>query len=269
MTISMKLKGYLIFMFFYSHVFYAFQTVNQDDYFTLSPITQESLLHPSELFDELKSCHDLKSDSDIARLIGLTPARVSQMRTRNGKLTARQIATYLDKAHAHGRHEATGTLILPIVEMYPVTATLSKQETKRELLPTNKSDARNRAIRQHLEAAVGIYALFDSLGCPIYVGKTEKQNLWKEMTNAFNRERSNHQTFIVPHPTSGASFSPAWKSPRQPVKRIAYLYNTASFFSAYKVEPALIPKLEALLVRIFCNTLSNKKMEKFQRAQPG
>ena len=78
--------------------------------------------------------------------------------------------------------------IAPVVEMYPIEAVLSKQERKWEPLPTGRSNTRNREIRKHLEAAAGIYALFDSLGCPIYVGKTEKQNLWKEMTNAFNRE---------------------------------------------------------------------------------
>lgn len=220
-------------------------------------------MHPSELFDALKHRHDLKSDSDVASYIGLTPARVSQMRMRKGKLSTRQIVSYLEKAHDNGHKEAMELPIAPIVEMYPVKAVLSKQEKKWEPLPTGKSNPRNREIRKHLEEAAGIYALFDSLGCPIYVGKTEKQNLWKEMTNAFNRERSNHQTFIVQHPTTGATFSPAWESPRQPVKRRAYLYKTAFFFSAYKVTPALIPKLEALLVRIFCNTLSNKKMEKF------
>lgn len=220
-------------------------------------------MRPSELFDELKARHDLKTDSDVARFIGLTPARVSQMRFGKSNLSARQIASYLEKAHLHGRREAMELPIAPVVEMYPIEAVLSKQERKWEPLPTGRSNTRNREIRKHLEAAAGIYALFDSLGCPIYVGKTEKQNLWKEMTNAFNRERSNHQTFIVQHPTTGGSFSPAWEVPRQPVKRTAYLYNTAVFFSAYKVAPELIPKLEALIVRIFCNTLSNKKMEKF------
>ncbi|HEX5339104.1 MAG TPA: hypothetical protein VFW53_11765, partial [Gallionella sp.] len=116
---------------------------------------------------------------------------------------------------------------------------------------------------QYLESAKGIYVFFDSIGNAIYVGKTERQNIWKEMTSAFNRERSNHQTFVVAHPTTGTSFSPAWESPKQPKKRVAYLYNTASYFSAYEVVPGLTPKLEALLVRVFCNSLSNKKMEKF------
>ena len=220
-------------------------------------------MHPSSLFDEIKKRHDLGSDSEVARLLGLTPARINQMRHGKRNLSARQIASYIEKARAIGHKHALEEPISPIIEMFPIHAVLSKQEAKWEPLPTGNGNPRNQAIREHLEQAAGLYILFDSLGCAIYAGKTESQNIWKEMTNAFNRRRSNHQTFIVSHPTTGVSFTPAWKQPRQPVKRIAYLYNTASFFSAYKVEPALIPKLEALLVRVFCNTLSNKKMEKF------
>ena len=71
-----------------------------------------------------------------------------------------------------------------------------------------------------------------------------------------------HRSFIVPHPTTGASFEPAREKIRQPAKRVVFLHDTASFFSAYRVESGLISKLEALLVRVFCNTLTNKKMEK-------
>ena len=219
-------------------------------------------MHPSELFEELKKRNSILSDSDLARLLGLTPARVSQMRSGKQNLTARQIASYINKAHVIGQKDAFIQPIKPIVEMYPIEAVLSKQDAKWEPLPTKKSRPRNQAIRKHLEDSKGIYVFFDSIGCAIYTGKTERQNIWKEMTNAFNRERSNHQTFEVPHPTTGATFSPAWEKPRQPQKCVAYLYNTASFFSAYEIAGGLIPKIEAFIVRIFCNSLSNKKMEK-------
>jgi hypothetical protein len=220
-------------------------------------------MYPAELFDELKKRNDFSSDSDVARLLGLTPARISQMRSRKHVLTARQIASYFQRSYTLGNKNAFVQPIRPIVEMYPIQAVMSKQDAKWEPLPTTKTHPRNRAIREHLEKSQGIYVFFDSLGCAIYVGKTEKQNIWKEMTNAFNRERSNHQTFVVAHPKTGASFSPAWEKPRQPQKRVAYLYNTASYFSAYDVVDGLTPSLEALLVRVFCNSLSNKKMEKF------
>jgi transcriptional regulator with XRE-family HTH domain len=220
-------------------------------------------VHPSQLFDELRKRNGFSSDSEVAKLLGLTSARVSQMRTGKHILTARQLASYLEKSHELGYKEAFVQPISPIVEMYPIQAVLSKQDAKWEPLPTTKSHPRNQSIRKHLEESKGIYVFFDSLGCAIYVGKTEKQNIWKEMTNAFNRERSNHQTFVVAHPTTGTTFSPAWEKPRQPQKRVAYLYNTATYFSAYDVAAGLTPTLEALLVRVFCNSLSNKKMEKF------
>jgi hypothetical protein len=218
-------------------------------------------MYPSELFDQLKKRNKTTSDSGIARLIGLTPARISQMRSRKSDLTPRQLASYIGKAEERGRKLALSDPIRPIVEMYALDAVGSKQDAKWELLPTSKTNSRNQILREHLEKAKGIYLFFDSLGRAIYAGKTAKQNIWKEMTNAFNRERSNHQAFFVSHPKTGTSFSP--DKQRQPTKRVVYLYDTAVYFSAYEVSPLLIPKLEALLVRSFCNTLSNKKMERF------
>ena len=220
-------------------------------------------MHPSEFFDELKKRNGLTSDTELASLIGLTSARISQMRTRKGNLTARQLASYIQKAEDRGRVLALTDPIRPIVEMYPISAVSSKQDAKWEMLPTGKTHPRNQIIRSILEKSQGIYLLYDSQGCAIYAGKTEKQNIWKEMNDAFNRERSNHQAFFVQHPNSGSTFSPAWETPRQPKKMVVYLYDTAHYFSAYEVTPSLIPKLEALVVRAFCNSLSNKKMEKF------
>jgi len=51
---------------------------------------------------------------------------------------------------------------------------------------------------------------------------------------------------------------------RQPKKKTIYLYDVASFFSAYEVASELIGGLEALVVRSICNDMSNVKMEKFK-----
>lgn len=220
-------------------------------------------MQPAELFDEIKNRNDLLSDSALARLIGLTPTRISQLRTLNVNLTARQLAGYIRKAEERGRRLAYSEPIRPIVEMYPVEAVLSKQEEKWEPLPTGKMNSRNQALREHLEGAQGLYMFYDSGGCLIYAGKTERLGIWKEMTSAFNRERSNHKASLVAHPTTGSTFTPAWKLPRQPQKRTVYLHDTAHYFSAYEVVTELIPNLEALVIRAFCNSLSNKRMEKF------
>lgn len=220
-------------------------------------------MHPKELFDALKKSNDIHSDSALAGLIGLTPARISQMRSGEKiSLTARQLAGYIDKAAERGRRLAYSEPIRPIVELYPIEAVLSKQGGKWEPLATGKEGLRNQAIREALESAQGLYILYDSQWRAIYAGRTKTQGIWKEMTNAFNRERSHHQAFFVSHPTTGSSFSPAWKKPRQPRKGIVYLHDTAHYFSAYEVVPELIPNLEALVIRAFCNSLSNKKMEK-------
>lgn len=221
-------------------------------------------MHPSDLFNEFKKRELASTDLEIARLIGLTRSRVSQMRAGTSNLSARQVATFLQKAEARGRSKAFSQPIWPIVEMYPIERITSRRDCQWELLPTGKTHSRNRSIREHLENEQGVYILYDSLGCAIYAGKTERQNIWKEMTNAFNRERSNHQAFLVAHPMNGSGFSPAWEIPRHPKKRVVYLYDTAHYFSAYAAEPELIPALEALLVRAFCNSLSNKKMERFK-----
>jgi hypothetical protein len=173
------------------------------------------------------------------------------------------MAMFIKKSAENAKSSAFIDAIRPIVEMYPIERVPSKQNAKWEILPTGQSHAKNQALRKCLESSKGIYLLYDSQGCAIYAGKTERQNIWKEMTSAFNRERTSHQAFFVSHPTTGQTFSPAWETQRQPRKRLVYLYDTAHYFSAYEVAPGLIPKLEALVVRAFCNSLSNKKMETF------
>lgn len=140
-------------------------------------------MYPIELFAELKKRNDLNSDSALARLIGLTPARISQIRSRNVALSARQVASYLKKAEDRGRKIAFSDPIRTIVEMYPIEAVLSKQEAKWELLPTGKTNPRNQALRECLEKVQGVYLFYDSQRRAIYAGKTEKLEIWREMTN--------------------------------------------------------------------------------------
>lgn len=158
-------------------------------------------MHPSEFFDELKKQNGLTSDTELANLIGLTSARISQMRTRKGDLTARQLASYVQKAEDRGRVLALTDPIRPIVEMYPISAVSSKRDAKWEMLRTGKSHPRNQTIRSILEKSQGIYLLYDSQGCAIYAGKTKKQNIWKEMNDAFNRELINRRSLFSIRPT--------------------------------------------------------------------
>ncbi len=220
-------------------------------------------MNPNQLFDQLKAQYQISADSDLACCLGITSARISQIRIKNAPLTVRQLAVFIKKAAENAKCIAFVDAIRPIVEMFPIERHPYTQNAKWEILPTGHSHSKNQSLRTCLESSKGLYILYDSQGCAIYAGKTEHQNIWKEMTSAFNRERTSHQAFFVSHPTTGQAFSPAWETPRQPRKRLVYLYDTAHYFSAYEVAQGLIPKLEALVVRAFCNSLSNKKMETF------
>lgn len=217
----------------------------------------------TDFFTELRARHGFTSDAQVARLLGLTSGRVSQMRNRDHELTPRQMVSYIERAQRSAEVAAIADAVRPLVEMYPLEPVASRGQAKWELLPTSRVHSRFIAMREALENVRGVYVFFDSNGRAVYVGKTERQNLWKEMTSAYNRERQSHQAFFVQHPTTGKTFSPAWQTPRQPRKRLVRLHEVAHYFSAYEVAAELIPSLEALLVRTFCNTLSNKKMERF------
>jgi hypothetical protein len=227
-------------------------------------------MHPSEFIDEIKTRKEFSSDDKVADFLGLTQGRISQLRTQKKDMTARQLVSYIQKAVKKAEDRGCQAAltdpvpIKPIVEMYPIEPTLSALERRWKLLPTEQSDRRNQAIRSILESSKGIYFFYDSQGCAIYAGKTESLNLWREMNSAFNRRRPNHQIFRIQHPASGTAFSPAWETPIQPRKTVVYLYETACYFSAYSIaHPALISKLEALVIRAFCNNLSNTRMETF------
>ncbi|HUL31139.1 MAG TPA: hypothetical protein VLZ03_11865 [Thermodesulfobacteriota bacterium] len=219
-------------------------------------------MNGSDILDDIKMRHKIKSDANLAKHLGLSSGRMSQLRSAN-ELTSKQVLALLAKAESAAVKAKMESAVLPIIEYYPIKREPTKQDAKWDILPTDDNHVRNSSIRRVLEAAKGIYVLYDSQGVALYVGKTEKQNIWKEMNDAFNRERSNHQAYFVQHPSNGNRFEPAHEKLRQPVKQIVYLCDTAHYFSAYKVPNPLVPKIEALLVRAFCNSLSNKKMEKF------
>jgi DNA-binding transcriptional regulator YdaS (Cro superfamily) len=217
-------------------------------------------MKPSEFFDAIQTKFpEATTDNLLAKLLGLTPGRISQLR-KSKRITPKQIASIIKRT----RETALSCAIRPIVELYPIERIKSKQNSKWEILPTKKDTyPRNYQIRRVLEDSSGVYFFYNSEGEVLYTGKTEKQTLWKELNLCFNRERESHTAFMVDHPTIGNSFKPAWEKLRQPVKRIIYFHDVASFFSAYEVAPKMIGYLEALIVRAICNDLSNVKMEKF------
>jgi hypothetical protein len=216
-----------------------------------------------ELFDKLKNDFDLKTDSDLAKLLGLTSGRLSQLRKSNSKLSTRQVVGMLKRTATFAKKKALRSAIRPIVELYPIRRTSSRQEKKWEIISSDKGKhSKESSLRKYLEKARGIYFYYDSGGKILYTGKTEKQTLWKEMNGAFNRERQTNKVYLVKHPSTGKTFTPAWKKLRQPKNEVVFLHDIAQFFSVYEVAPEIISNLEAMIIRALCNNLSNVKMEK-------
>lgn len=91
---------------------------------------------------------------------------------------------------------AVKNAVRPIVELCAIEKITSRQEANWEIIPSTKAKyPRQYELRQYLEGAKGIYFFYDSGGKILYTGKTEKQTLWKEMNNAFNRERQAHKVY--------------------------------------------------------------------------
>lgn len=222
-------------------------------------------MKPRELLNTLKRKFNVDTDVAIGKIIGLTGGRLSQWRSSRRQLTTRQVASLIKRTSELAEKRAVKSAIRPIVELYPIERTSSPQDAKWEIIPSDKTEnPRQNKLRAYLENSKGIYFFYDSGGKIIYTGKTEKQTLWKEMKSAFNRERQAHTVFKVKHPTTGASFKPAWKKLRQPRIRVVYLHDTAQYFSVYEVSSELIGNLEAMIIRAVCNDVSNIKMEKFK-----
>lgn len=107
-----------------------------------------------------------------------------------------------------------------------------------------------REIKPHLNSVdniPGIYALYDSSGSAIYVGKATK--LKAEINQTLNREM-NFPVRLGPHLS---------KKTHRKYKIVA------KFFSAYSVpSPRMRHNLEALLLRVFPNQSHDNQMGNFQ-----
>lgn len=157
-------------------------------------------------------------------------------------------------------------MIEPIIEYLPLLAAESKRGAAWEIFSEEADDGGRvhyfQEVKDELKQSSGIYVFYDSMARAIYVGKAEKQNLWSEVRNAFNRDRGQHQTiFHVEHPL-GRNVQDANKYRRISSKPLK-LYDLAYYFSAYRVTPEFIPHMEAFLIRAFANNLMNGRIENF------
>lgn len=205
-----------------------------------------------------------KSNNDVARYMGTNAAQLSNWRTKGRDITNREIAGLFERSRKAAVEEAQVTAIKPIAEFYPIVRVRSRREAKWELFASNdNAPLPARGLRKALDNARGVYVLYDTRGRALYVGKTEKLTIWKEMNSAFNRDRGRQELFRVRHPTRNQEFLPASEQPRQITQASVALADLAAYFSAYEVAPGMIDVIETLLIRAFANDLLNKKMETF------
>jgi hypothetical protein len=213
------------------------------------------------LLNKLKKKFDLDTDRELAEKTGINLTTINSWNNK-GTLTETMVANLLCKAVETGGEIALKNGIQPIVEFYPINHTPSKRGAKWEILSSDEENSYEIQMKKELKANSGIYLFYSSTGHVIYAGKAQKSTLWKEMNDAFNRERSAQTAFLVDHPTT--EFKPAYEKLRDIKERNVCLCDIAYYFSAYYTHDALISNLEAFLIRALANDLTNSKMEKIK-----
>lgn len=207
------------------------------------------------------------TDAVLAREIGVSQPNLAQWRGK--ELTPRQMVNLMGKIKERSAKIAIGSAIQPIVEFFNIDRVETKQSAAWLIFSTRKKGGSTEhpylaGLKQQLETSQGLYIFHDSRGRAIYAGKAQRQNLWKEMNLAFNRDRGDVQSIRrVTHPTSRVVFANTKDNRRSITREAVALHEIASYVSAYRVDESMIGTLEALIVRAFANDLLNVKMENF------
>lgn len=220
------------------------------------------ILNGSILIEELKQKFNVATDGELAKTTGVSLASINKWKANSAKITPKQIGNLIMKAKRQEAKSCLTTAVQPIVEYYEIDHAESKNGANWEPIPTDSE--RGKTIKQLLESSSGIYVFYNSQCRAIYIGKARKQNLWREMISAFNRNRGSQGVYKVAHPEKGQKFTPAYEKLRALKRTNVYLSDIAVYFSAFKVEEHLIDNIEAFMIRAFANDLTNVRMEKFK-----
>ncbi|WP_426212283.1 hypothetical protein [Massilia sp. TWP1-3-3] len=209
------------------------------------------------------------SEVELSGILGIPLPTLSHWRKDTTILTALQAANVITRAQRTARHHVHAHAVKAIVEFFPIDAVpVGRDENRLDVFDTSADAGKHLlGLRDILCAAKsGLYIFYDTRGKALYAGQTKKQDIWKEMNLAFNRDRSAQVMTLVRHPWTDVNFKPAHIQVRQPKDQQLKLYDLAAYFSAYEVIPEMVDDLEALLIRAFPNDLLNYKMEKFGKA---
>lgn len=226
-------------------------------------------MNSKDLYTRLLRVFDIVEGRGAATLLhkisGISYPVINYWSTGNGSLTERTLSSAIRAAWSGGRDCIAKYGIRPVIEHYPLDCAESRSGNYFELLDTSEKDSYNYEIRKYLEKCKGIYVFYDSNWEVIYIGKTSGvgQNLWIRMNQTYNEEKSQLKIYRVAHSYRKDRFRPAWQKPREIVHEKERIFSIAEYFSAYEVSPPLINCVEALLIRVFANSLTNKRMERF------
>lgn len=197
---------------------------------------------------------------------------ISEQAIRNWKkrrtVTARQLAGLVYAAGRAGASNLQANAIRPLVEFFRIEKCRSRHRAKYEIFSVEDDNGEDHpyrgGLKNELARHYGVYIFFDSRGQAIYTGKARKQNLFREITAAFNRERGEVQKIRrVRHPSRKQPYRTSDEKARQIDEYVVPLHELAAYFSAYQVADGMINEVEAMLVRSFANDLLNTRMERF------
>ena len=225
-------------------------------------------MRAKELIEALSKKLRTNSQTELARVLGVSVGTLINWKNRDEDLSPLQVASALAKSRSAAVQKAQLETIQPIVEFYAIEKCLSKREASWQIFSGGREALLYaQGLKAALEDSFGIYVFYDSRGQALYVGKAREQTLWKEMNLAFNRKRDVQTIALVHHPERNQEFKPGYEKLRQPKDTKRELFDLAWYFSAYSVDDGMIDDLEALMVRSFANNLLNVRMETFAHSK--
>jgi hypothetical protein len=204
------------------------------------------------VIDALKKKFKASTFDGLAKHIGGTSVALWSLSNRRD-VTPRQIAELVSRAvNSSGK-----AIYSPIVEFHHV----ERHRKHQRFRPLDAEDKKYSKLVENLRAAKGIYFFYDSTGRIMYVGKTEKQNLWDEMTNAFNRENIRNRIYLARHPRRRMGKRSSKSGARRINLQTVRLHDSAYYFSAYGVRREFIGVMERMIIRAVPNNLVNSRIE--------
>lgn len=206
------------------------------------------------------------TDQQIADVLGVTVASLNNWRMRKA-VTVRQMVGLLFRLQTKAGKRAESQAIRPIVEFFKLAPVKSTGGAKFEIFSVRENGRTEHpylhGLRKELKDHKGVYIFHDSRGRALYAGKARQQTLWREINNAYNRERAVQQIRRVDHPERRQNFRTSDEKRRQIRLHTVPLHDLAAYLSAYRVSDGLIAELESLIIRGFANDLLNVRMENF------